>query len=193
MANDKILHPSGHADKPKTQLDKLLEDQTRKFKAKTQKHPLTEELEPEVKYTLPAGRGKIAEFGIYRQSIQKTKAPKNKWPFQWFCVKGNPHGTLVIKQYKNSRPIIFPEHIHLNYPDLIKLAAASFYLIKNKPHRDSISPININSGNTVKSLGFHQGAWLPKEMVKELNSLDRKYRKWIKTKKRSDAHSAPQK
>ena len=154
MANDKILQPSGHADKPKEH----------------------SEIEVEGYREYPAGRGKKFFTGT-KHAIEKhpkRKGKKKGWyPIHFDSKTGQAVSIGIFR--KKAYPTIFPEGATL-YPHRINELLATALLLR------LISKFGKNTMK-MRNQCVKERFEIPKEIVEIYHQKLGAYLKWLKTKK----------
>jgi hypothetical protein len=118
----------------------------------------------------PAGRGKRItiqeEYADWKPKRSKTK------PFTWFHAHTRDLLAVAIRQYPNSRPILFPERLHMNTREVYELlkAALALYYYTSTSSKKPIFWLT-------KVKPRHNLIRLPPEIIQDARKL---YRKWLR-------------
>jgi hypothetical protein len=122
----------------------------------------------------PAGRGKRItiqeEYADWRPKQPKTK------PFTWFHAHTKDYLAVAIRQYPNSRPILFPERLHMNSREiyeLLKVALALYYATSTSSKKSILWLTKVKQrSNLIR---------LPPEIIQDARKL---YKRWLKWKEK---------
>jgi hypothetical protein len=127
----------------------------------------------------PSGRGK--RITIQEEYVDwKPKKPKTK-PFTWFHAHTKDYLAVAIRQYPNSRPILFPERLHMNTKEiheLLKTALALYYYNIYTSTSSKKSILWLTKGLTKPRNNLIR---LPPEIIQNARKL---YKRWLKWKEK---------
>lgn len=121
----------------------------------------------------PAGRGKKLVIAKQKTIFKKQKG-KTK-PYYWLHFKTRGKEAVTIAEYPKSRPILFPERIHMNTEEITELLASALalYIIKFKFSKKSMK------NGTAVPLRIQ----FPLEVSRRVKGKIEKYEKWKTEKK----------
>lgn len=129
--------------------------------------------------TLPAGRGRVIQIINRKRIPQKRDRPKKK-PFYFLHYRQSyTPSTVCILQYSNSRPIIFPEKLHMNEPDIKKLLTSALVL-----YNVHCSRIKHKTGTELSQQPLKKGEnpriRIDREVLVEVRKQLKRFDRWVK-------------